>query len=173
MGLLRRTFINEMQSRAPTQAVPVPEEAPPTAPTPPVVPPPANPPPNAAEIQKLQAEQRGLENMFGVNALPSQEQRGEDASRAGLYRELQKVSRELSAGVQDIPGLIGPPGAINPQRTLTPEDLSVRQKRKAELEGKIKESGARSSKMASAKAAPKDAMARYQAILDSLARASK
>jgi hypothetical protein len=174
MGLLRRTFINEMQSRAPTRAVPVPEEAPaqPTA-QPPTVTPVAPPsPPNAAEVQRMQAEQRDLENRYASSGLGTPQELEESGNRAALYKQIQDIDRELNSGVQRIN--TNPYGFAAPQiSSISPKQREAMSKQKDLLREKIRESSKKESEMAKSRQVPKDAMARYQAILDSLARVRK
>ena len=188
MGLLRRTFINEMQRRAPTRAVPVPEEVPaqPTAQAPvsreSFIPSirsiydrsgfgPRASSENIPFDGKLGAEKTDLENLYASAGVAPQEQMTEDKSRADLYKKMQEDMKVLQSG-EIIYG--GGGGEDMPYaRPISPQERTKIAKRIQDYKEQIRSSGKKSSEIAAKTAVPKDAMARYQAILDSLARASK
>jgi len=179
MGLLRRTFINEMQKQAPAQAAVAQADAPPVTKEQ-FIPnirsiydrsgfgarAPEAPAPSAAEMEQMQTEKDLLEQRFASSGAASPEQQTEDTSRADMYRKLKELEGYLKSGSFSVAG--GEAGlAISPSARIKMENEV------SDLRENIARSGKKSSGIAAKTAVPKDAMARYQAILDSLARVRK
>lgn len=178
-GLVQKTFIQEMQKQAPAQAAVAQAEAPPVT-REQLIPnirsiydrsgfgarAPEAPAPSAAEMEQMQTEKDLLEQRFASSGAASPEQQTEDTSRADMYRKLKELEGYLKSGSFSVAG--GDTGLAIPPAARIKMENEV-----SDLRENIARSGKKSSGIAAKTAVPKDAMARYQAILDSLARARK
>lgn len=174
---IRESFMLEMQKQAPKQPAKVEEkvtvqESPMPLPPPPVASP-ATPPPTPEEAKKLQADKQRMENLLYTSAFVTEPQKAEDKSRAGLYREMQKLQGELSSGATQVEydDPIGGRGVTT--LPLSPEQRAGYQQRVDQLREEIAKSGKRSSGIAAKTATPKAKLEEYRALLEALARAQQ
>lgn len=172
---IRESFMLEMQKQAPKPQAPAPPPLAPSAPPPPSPPPPPQPPPppTPEEAKKLQADKQRMENLLYTSAFVTEPQKAEDRSRAGLYREMQKLQGELSSGEAQVKydDPIGGRGVT--MLPLSPEQRAEAQQRVDQLRGEIAKSGKRSSGIAAKTATPKAKLEEYRALLEALARAQQ